>query len=400
MKMNFRIWKMPQSVKWSIGFMLLLMLLSIMTPLLKGDNPIIQKSGNETFYFPDQASHTNSSDSFWQLRPMIPISEKNIDLKRRLLPPLSVSGHGINTIRHWAGTDHLGRDVAAGLLEGIWYALAIGFGVMIISFIIGIILGASSGWFGDKEIKWSPIGALIRFMLLSILLILILHWINLFALNAFNTDIFIVMLSLCLIAIVLIFYFISILENKRLMKSKWLKIPLDSVISRIIEWLTAIPALLIILALTAIVKQHSIWTMISLISILTWPLTARLVRAEVMRRKYQPYLQQVRHQEVPFVKVLIRDLLPNIWTPLITVFAFGFSGVIMLDATLSFLSLGLPVEQVNWGNQIGGIRRHPEAWWLVLFPGLMIAGILISLNIIGNWLQDKAGAKGRQLKWF
>lgn len=380
--------------------MIMLMLLSIITPLLKGDSPIILKTENETFYFPNESSQINTSDTSWQLLPIIPISEKNIDLKRRILPPLSISGQGEDAIRHWAGTDHLGRDVAAGLISGIWYALVIGFGVMIISLIIGIILGASSGWFGDEEIKWSPVGALIRIISAIIFLILILHWIDLFTLNALSSENIIIMISCCLIALIIIFYLMDYLEKKRAIKAKWIKIPLDSAVSRIVEWLTAIPALLIILALTAIVKQQNIVSMISLISILTWPLTARLVRSEVMRRKYLPFLQQVRHQEVPFATVLIRDLMPNIWTPLITVFAFGFSGVIMLDATLSFLSLGLPLEQVSWGNQIAGIRRHPEAWWLVLFPGLMIAGILISLNIIGNWLQEIAGAKGRQLKWF
>lgn len=379
--------------------MILLILISFLTPFIKGDSPIILKTGDQTLYFPSPSSSL-ASDTVWKWLPLIPVSEKNIDLKRRLLPPLSISTQGENTIRHWAGTDHLGRDVAAGLISGIWYALLIGFGVMIISLLIGIILGACSGWFGNQEIKWSPSGTLIRTCLLIASIILILHWIDLKVMNAISNGSVIFLIVCILIVLIVTFYFLKLLEKRRKLQSSWIKIPIDNSISRIIEWLTAIPALLIILALTAIVKQQNVLTMIILISILTWPLAARLVRAEVMRRKYQPYLQQLRHQEMPFIKILFRDLLPNIWTPLITVFAFGFAGVIMLDATLSFLSLGLPVEQVNWGNQIGGIRRHPEAWWLVVFPGLMIAGILISLNIIGNWLQDKAGAKGRQLKWY
>lgn len=399
MKKDFLKWQMPVSVRWSAGFLLCLIILSLMTPLLKGDRPIILKTGQETYFFPKDFSRTTSSDSVWQVWPLIPISEKNIDLKRRLLAPMSVSSQGENAIRHWAGTDHLGRDVAAGLIGGIWYALSIGFGVMMISLIIGIVLGASSGWYGDQQIRWSPAGGIIRIVSLIIFIILSIHWMDLFQMKALSGSAITVMICGGLCVLLIILYFIHTFENKRKLNKLWIKFPLDSAISRIIEWLTAIPALLIILALTAIVKQQSIWTMIGIISILTWPLSARLVRSEVLRKKYQPYLQQVSHQEVPFIRVLIRDLLPNIWTPLITVFAFGFSGVIMLDATLSFLSLGLPIEQVNWGNQLGGIRRHPEAWWLVVFPGLMITGILVSLNIIGNWLQDKAGAKGRRLKW-
>ncbi len=400
MRKDFLKWQIPVKVKLSIGFMLCLMLLSFMTPLLKGDGPVILKTGNETYYFPKQSSKTIHPDSGWQLRPLIAISEKNIDLKRRLLSPMSISGQGENANRHLAGTDHLGRDVAAGLISGIWYALTIGFGVMIISLFIGIIMGASAGWYGDHGIKWSIAGALIRSIALFIFLIVIIHGYDLLQMFVLGAGAFAFMFCCSLFILVLIFYFINLLEKKRKLETNWIQFPLDSAISRMIEWLTAIPALLIILALSAVVKQQSVWTMIGLISLLTWPLTARLVRSEVLRRKYQPYLQQALHQEIPFWKLLLRDLLPNIWTPLITVFAFGFSGVIMLDATLSFLSLGLPIEQVNWGNQLGGIRRHPEAWWLVVFPGLMIAGILISLNVIGNWLQDKAGAKGRRLKWY
>lgn len=400
MRKDFLKWQIPVKVKLSIGFMLCLIFLSFMTPLLTGDGPIILKTGNETYYFPNKSSETIDPDSGWQLRPLISISEKNIDLKRRLLTPMSISGQGANTIRHWAGTDHLGRDVAAGLISGIWYALTIGFGVMLMSLFVGIILGASAGWYGDQNIKWSIAGALIRSIAFVVFLMVIIHWFDLLQLFVLSTGKFAFLFCCSLFILVLIFYFINLLEKKRKIGAEWIHFPLDSAISRMIEWLTAIPALLIILALSVIVKQQSVWTMIGLISILTWPLTARLVRSEVLRRKYQPFMQQALHQEIPFRKLLLRDLMPNIWTPLITVFAFGFSGVIMLDATLSFLSLGLPIEQVNWGNQLGGIRRHPEAWWLVVFPGLMIAGILISLNVIGNWLQDKAGAKGRRLKWY
>lgn len=400
MKKDYLKGKMPATVRVGIGFMLCLLLLSFMTPLLKGDRPIILRNGHEIYFFPKNVSRTIVSDSIWLLYPLIPISEKNIDLKRRLLPPLSVSVYNGNMMRHWAGTDHLGRDVAAGLIGGIWYALSIGFGVMFISLISGIILGGGSGWYGDQQIQWSPVGGVIRLLVLIIIMMVLILWAELYQMKAVGGKALTMMICGFILFICIIFYLTDTFEKKRKLSAKWIKFPLDSTISKIIEWLTAIPALLMILALTAIISQQNIWTMIGIISILTWPLSARLVRSEVLRRKYQPYLQQVRHLEIPFIKILVRDLLPNIWTPLIAVFAFGFSGVIMLDATLSFLGLGLPIEQVNWGNQIGGIRRHPEAWWLVVFPGMMIAGILISLNSIGSWLQEKTGARGRRLRWY
>ena len=86
-------------------------------------------------------------------------------------------------------------------------------------------------------------------------------------------------------------------------------------------------------------------------------------------------------------------ILPETLGPLVVVFAFGVSSVILLEATLSFLGIGIPVDEVTWGTLLAQSRENTYAWWLAIYPGLCIMLLVFSLNIIGSKLKEQFDAQ-------
>ncbi|MEL6358196.1 MAG: ABC transporter permease subunit, partial [Bacteroidota bacterium] len=87
------------------------------------------------------------------------------------------------------------------------------------------------------------------------------------------------------------------------------------------------------------------------------------------------------------LRILLRHALPNALGPVIVALAFGVAGAILLEAFLSFLSIGLPPDQVSWGSLLAQSRRQATAWWLAIFPGLAIFFTVLCLNVVGESLR-------------
>ncbi|HYD90461.1 MAG TPA: ABC transporter permease subunit, partial [Flavobacterium sp.] len=120
------------------------------------------------------------------------------------------------------------------------------------------------------------------------------------------------------------------------------------------------------------------------IALLRWPIMARYMRAEVYKMKENNFIKAAQLINLPDIYILRKHVIPYAFRPVLISFIFGVSTAILAESSLSFLGLGLPANEMNWGKLLSQSRQHFESWWLVLFPGMAIFFTLISLYTIGN----------------
>ena len=144
------------------------------------------------------------------------------------------------------------------------------------------------------------------------------------------------------------------------------------------------PAIFLILILVAILPFKGWVVVMMTIALLRWPTMARYMRAEVFKMRETNYIRAARLLNIPDIQILWRHVIPYAFRPVMISFIFGVSSAILAESSLSFLGLGLPTEEINWGRLLAQSRNHFDAWWLVVFPGCAIFFTLLSLNAIGS----------------
>jgi peptide/nickel transport system permease protein len=125
-----------------------------------------------------------------------------------------------------------------------------------------------------------------------------------------------------------------------------------------------------------------------IIGLTGWMGIARLVRGEVLRVRNMEYVTAANSLGFGSSRTIFRHVLPNSLAPVLVSVAFGVAGAILTESALSFLGLGVPLETVTWGSTLNLSRGAPFAWWLAVFPGLMIFLTVVSYNLIGDGLRD------------
>jgi peptide/nickel transport system permease protein len=161
----------------------------------------------------------------------------------------------------------------------------------------------------------------------------------------------------------------------------------DIVISRIIELFLNFPTLFLILTIVAFLGPSIFYVMV-IIGATGWMGIARLVRGEVLRVRNMEYVTAANSLGFGASRTIVRHVLPNSVAPVLVSVAFGIAGAILTESTLSFLGLGVPLEVVTWGSTLNASRQAPFAWWLAIFPGLMIFLTVVCYNLIGDGLRD------------
>ena len=292
-------------------------------------------------------------------------------------PPLSSSVFNDNDFKHWLGTDRLGRDVAAGMIHGFRRSLTIGFLAMLIAGLIGFIFGAAAGFWGDNSLKIHWIKTLIPVSIMIYLLYFI-TWIFPYR----NSSILLVLLFI-LSALVLFFgnKLIDLLIKRKRRKQF---LPLDIITMRTVELIDAVPGLLLILALASVISLPGIWTLVLIIPVVRWTNFTRFIRAEILKVKELNFVKAAYISGQSKISVLLKYVLPEVIGPCLVLFAFGVSSTILLESTLSFLGIGVPVETVTWGSMLNAARYNFGSWWLAIFPGLAIFCTVTILNLIGD----------------
>jgi peptide/nickel transport system permease protein len=158
----------------------------------------------------------------------------------------------------------------------------------------------------------------------------------------------------------------------------------DTILMRIVDFLLSIPSLVVALILVAILKP-SIFNVILVIAIIGWPASARLVRAYTLSLIEAPYVEASRALGSSVTHIVVRHLIPNITPIILGSILIGTRAAILLESGLSFLGLG-DLERVSLGTILFYARRSAAlisgAYWLIVFPGLLIMLIILALTLI------------------
>lgn len=168
----------------------------------------------------------------------------------------------------------------------------------------------------------------------------------------------------------------------------------DSCFVFVTDTVLAFPSLLLIIALAAFQREGSVTSVILILSAVGWVSYARIVRGQVISLKEREFVLASIGVGASFPRLCVRHLLPNLAGPLLVNATFGMAGVILAESTLSFLGLGLPPDLPSWGRLLDqGVQYLFIAPHLSLFPGLAIALLIFSFNLLGEGLRDWCDVK-------
>jgi len=162
---------------------------------------------------------------------------------------------------------------------------------------------------------------------------------------------------------------------------------IDQLLMRLTDALLAFPGLFLVIALAA-VFDASAWLIILILAFTGWMTTARLTHAEILGLKKREFIAAAKAVGQSPAKIFLRHLLPNALTPVIAYTALRIGDIILIEASLSFLGLGVPPPDPTWGKMIAqGVDSLTMAWWVPTFPGIAIATTVVALQLVGDGLR-------------
>jgi len=309
-----------------------------------------------------------------KLRP--PLTGPNLEsLLPDEVPPLRV---------YLLGTDELGRDVFARMLQGAWVSLTVGFVAVGLAVIIGVFLGGLAGYYGQSYIRLGEV-------ILTLLAIwMAVGWSRLSG------------VYLILIAAVSTFVLVAMLI-RRLEKSYGLfslldarLLSVDAVITSLIDIMLCFPSFFLILTVVALLPA-SIYNIMIVIGLTSWMGAARFVRAEFLSLREQDFVTAARALGVSDWRIIFRHMVPNAIAPVLVSSTIGIAGAILTEAGLSFLGFGVPPPHATWGNILSDGKNYLfDAPWLTIIPGVAILLVVLSFNLFGEGLRDILNPKLRE----
>jgi len=215
---------------------------------------------------------------------------------------------------HIMGTDSIGRDIWARILDAGRISLFIAVVTVVLSETLGVVLGVVSGYFGG--------------------------WV-------------------------------------------------DALIMRIVDFILTLPLLPILLVVRTVLPP-SISILIAILVLTSWTGSARLMRGQILSLREREYVEASRSLAASRTRVMFRHLVPNALAPIIVNASLSLSGVVILEAALSYLGFGVQPPQASWGNMLNGVSLTvlDRAPWQAFFPGLAIFLTSLCFNFIGDGLRD------------
>ncbi len=214
---------------------------------------------------------------------------------------------------HWLGTDQLGRDLLVRLLIGGRISIGVGLCATFVALSIGVVYGATAGFFGGKT---------------------------------------------------------------------------DTVMMRIVDIMYALPFTIFVILLMVFFGRQ-IWLLFLAIGAVEWLTMARIVRGQILSLKKMEFIEAARSLGLGKRRIIFRHMIPNVLGPIIVYTTLTIPAVMLLEAFLSFLGLGVQPPLSSWGSLIkDGAEKMEEYPWLLLFPGAVFSMTLFSLNFLGDGLRD------------
>ncbi len=180
----------------------------------------------------------------------------------------------------------------------------------------------------------------------------------------------------------------------------------DSIIMRIADIQLTFPSILVALLISGIGRQFvprdmqdslALYVIIFSIGITLWPHYARTVRSSTLVEKSKEYVQAARVIGVSQTQIMFKHVLPNVLGPVLVIATLNIANAIISEATLSFLGVGMPPTQPSLGTLISEGQNYlfSGEWWITVFPGIALIVMVVSVNLVGDWLRDALNPKLR-----
>jgi len=315
-----------------------------------------------------------------------------VRLQEKLLPPLTrphldaLQPSEIPTLGIYLfGTDDLGRDVFARMLQGAWVSLTVGFVAVGISVQVGIFMGGIAGYFGQGYLSLE-------------------HALASLALSVGGVLLFMGSFPFGIACIVIVFlygcYRLFFPGIKRKTDSPgWLHvkvISIDTIIMRMVDIMLCFPSFFLILTVVALVPA-SMYNIMIVIGLTSWMGTTRFVRAEFLSLREQDFVTAAKALGVGNFRIIFRHMMPNAVAPVLVSATIGIATAILTEAGLSFLGFGVPPPHATWGNILSDGKRFIfDAPWLTFIPGIAILIVVLCFNLFGEGLRDALNPKLRE----
>jgi peptide/nickel transport system permease protein len=162
----------------------------------------------------------------------------------------------------------------------------------------------------------------------------------------------------------------------------------DTILARLIDIVLSVPFLLVAIALVS-VTGPSLTVTVLVIGCFSWASVARIVRGQVLSLREREFVEAARSLGAGDGRIMFVDVLPNVMAPVIVYTTLLIPVVIVTQATLSFLGLGLPPPTADWGGMISASQNYyTTAWWFILFPGLALLITTLAFNLFGDGVRD------------
>jgi peptide/nickel transport system permease protein len=174
---------------------------------------------------------------------------------------------------------------------------------------------------------------------------------------------------------------------------------IDSFLMRFADVQLSFSTMMVAIIVSAIFKasfgsdfysQYAVVMLVVIIGVAEWPQYARTIRASVLAEKKKEYVEAARVMGFKAPRIMFRHILPNCLSPILVISTVQVANAIMSEAALSFLGLGLPVDQPSLGAliSIGFNYIFSGAWWITAFPGVLLVTLVLVINLLGDWLRD------------
>jgi peptide/nickel transport system permease protein len=166
-------------------------------------------------------------------------------------------------------------------------------------------------------------------------------------------------------------------------------------VMRFVDTMLSIPAILLAV-LTVAVLGPGFLTLVLVLGLTRWPRYTRVAYAQTLQVVTLPYIRAAEMAGCGPVRILLRHILPNIAGPLMVVATSEFGLMILFEAGLSFLGLGVQPPYPSWGSIMSAGRQYVQrAWWLTVFPGAALFVLVLCVNLFGDWLRDRVDPQSR-----
>lgn len=380
--------------KWVFLSLHLMVLALFFSSWLTGNKPIVCKyQGN--WYFPAyQTALVQASALATDLQTQAQMDYRKLNYDFSIWPLFKNDAKQLNAANAWLspasrGTDHLfyvlgtyelGRDLFSACIFGMNRSLWLALISIVIAAFGGILMGSFSVYQTQRIPQISSASGL--FFLISCMILLLFGFMIVEMPSFSNIHYVLIATYVCFLGLAMVVF------DRKPQR----RFSLDRLSLAYVEIMKSIPALLFLLIMVQIFIKPGTLILSFILAFLYTPIIVKYSRTYTYKIISEPFLDALAVSGAGPFRIYFRHVLPKVSLDIFPVLTFGMANIILLESSLSFLGLGLPIEDISLGNIMNSARTNPSAWWVVLFPGLILFCLVTSLNGLGEWLTKRKDA--------